>query len=132
MNSPTAYEFPDDISALTSSGLVYYRIKLENNDGRYAYSNIAVVKLNKTSGIQVWPSPFNYMVNITYNSSVNSTIGISLTDSRGSEVRQMTQAITRGLNQITLNNLDWLSPGVYFIRITDASGLFSYSQKLIR
>ena len=131
-NSPTNYGFPDDISAIATVGHIYYRIRVENLDGRYGYSNIAIIKLNNTSEIQVWPCPFDHTINITYNSTSNSTISIILRDAQGRDLSQFNQTVSYGFNQVTITNLNRLSTGTYFIRIADQSGLLCYTQKLVR
>ena len=131
-NSPTKYGFPDDISAITATGRIYYRIKVENLDGHYGYSNIAIIKLNNTSGIQVWPCPFDHTINITYNSTSNSTISIILRDAQGRDLRQFDQTVTHGLNQVAITDLNRLGSGTYFISIADKSGLLCYTQRLVR
>ena len=130
VNSLTEYSFNDDIQSLTGVGLVYYRIKASDNENRTAYSNIATVRLNKTAGVQVWPSPFSDYVNITYNSSANTKVEVSVVNSLGKAVKQGNYSVSRGLNQINMSGLETLSSGVYFIRITDKNTNEVYIQKI--
>lgn len=132
VNSTTHYQFPDDISSLLSAGLVYYRVKMENSDGRFAYSNIAVVKLGMSAGAQVWPNPFEHTLHISYASTTNSRIEVSLLDNYGKLFRQSLHTISRGLNQVSILGLDRLGTGIYFIRITDMDSRETYVQQLVK
>lgn len=129
VNTPTEYQHGDDIQGLGSS-IIYYRIKATDREGRYAYSNIATVRLNKTAGVQVWPNPFGDYVNITYNSSANTKVDVSVVNSLGKIVKQSSYTVSRGLNQISVNGLETMSSGIYFIRITDKNTNEVYIQKI--
>lgn len=131
-SSVTQYQTTDDIQALLSSNVVYYRIKAVDIDGRFTYSNVATVRLSKKAGVQVWPSPFGDDINITYNANANTKIEVSIVNSIGKVVRQSNYSVSRGLNQVSVNNLGSLSSGVYFIRITDKNSNEVYMQKLVK
>lgn len=130
LNTPTEYQQSDDIQSLSSASVVYYRIKAVDREGRIAYSNIATVRLNKTAGVQVWPNPFGDFVNITYNSSASTKVDVSVVNSLGKVVKQSNYSVSRGLNQISVNGLETLSSGIYFIRITDKNTNEVYIQKI--
>lgn len=130
LNTPTEYQQSDDIQSLSSASVVYYRIKAIDREGRIAYSNIATVRLNKTAGVQVWPNPFGDFVNITYNSSASTKVDVSVVNSLGKVVKQSNYSVSRGLNQISVNGLETLSSGIYFIRITDKNTNEVYIQKI--
>jgi hypothetical protein len=130
LNTPTEYVFTDNILNMQTVSIVYYRIKAMDNDNRYAYSNVAPVRLNKTAGVQVWPNPFNDFVNITYNASANTKVDVSVVNSLGKVVKQSNYNITRGLNQIAISGLETFTSGIYFIRITDKNTNEVYIQKI--
>lgn len=130
VNTPTQYNFSDDIQSINSSSIIYYRIKASDHEGRFAYSNIATVRLGKTAGVQVWPNPFGDFVNITYNASANTKVDVSLVNTLGKVVKQSNYSVTRGFNQIAVGGLETLSSGIYFIRITDKSTNEVYIQKI--
>jgi hypothetical protein len=130
LNTPTSYQFDDNILGLPSATIVYYRIKAMDNDSRFAYSNVTTVKLEKTTGVQVWPNPAGSFVNIAYNAASNTTIDISLMDGQGRLVRRESIKVSRGLNQFSINSLGTLPAGMYLIRITDKNTGKIYTEKI--
>lgn len=130
LNTPTEYFYTDDVQSLSSTSIVYYRIKAMDQESRFAYSNVVTVRLSKTAGIQVWPNPFGGFVNITYNSSTNTKVDISIINSVGKAMKQSNYSVNRGLNQVGINNLETLPSGIYFIRITDKNTNEVYIQKI--
>ncbi len=131
-NTVTQYQSSDDIQAMQNVNVIYYRIKAMDLDGRFTYSNVATVRLNKKAGVQVWPTVFNDNVSITYNASVNTKIEVRIMSSGGKIVRQANFNVSRGLNQLSVTSLGSLSSGIYFIRITDSNSNEVYIQKLVK
>ena len=130
VNTPTEYKYTDDIQSLPLTSFIYYRIKAMDNSSRFAYSNVASVRLSKTAGIQIWPNPVDNFVNITYNSSANTKLDISVVNTFGKVVKQINYSVYRGLNQIVVSGLETLSSGIYFIRVTDKNTNEVYMQKV--
>lgn len=131
-NTITEYQSSDNIQAVLSASILYYRLRATDIDGRYSYSNISIVRLSKKAGVQVWPSPFRDNISITYNASANSRIDVAIVNSVGKVIKQGNYNVSQGLNQLSINNLDGLVPGIYFIRITDKNSSETYIQKLTK
>ena len=129
-NTPTEYKFMDDIQNMPLTSVIYYRIKAMDNSGRFAYSNVATIRLNKTPGVQIWPNPVDSYVNISYNSSANTKLDISVINTLGKVVKQSSHTVYRGLNQIAVGGIETLSSGIYFIRITDKNTNEVFMQKI--
>ena len=130
VNTPTQYFFLTDIQSQQINNIVYYRIKAEDNIQRFAYSNIALLRISKTAGIRVWPNPVNDFANVTYNSGANAILNINVINGMGHIVKKNIYNVSRGLNQLTLNGLELLPSGYYFIRITDSNNNQVFSQKI--
>ncbi|MDZ4808160.1 MAG: T9SS type A sorting domain-containing protein [Bacteroidota bacterium] len=130
VNTPTEYKFMDDIQNMPLTSVVFYRIKAMDNNSRFAYSNVATIRLNKTAGIQIWPNPVDSYVNISYNSATNTKLDISVVNTIGKTVKQTNHTVYRGLNQIAVSGFEILSSGIYFIRITDKNTNEVYMQKI--
>lgn len=132
-NTITEYKSTDDITALQqTASVVYYRLRAIDVDGRFTYSNVVTVRLNKKAGVQVWPSPFKSNINISYNAAVNTTVEVSVISSSGKIVKQANYNVSRGINQLSVSELSSLSPGVYFVRITDKNTEETFMQKMIK
>ncbi len=55
---PQAYTFIHEDAALLNSGSLYYRLRQVDIDERSIYSNVIIVRINKTNGrIQIYPNP---------------------------------------------------------------------------
>lgn len=130
LNTPTEYQLMDNVQSLSGVNVVYYRIRAQDVEGRYAYSNIATVRLSKSAGVQVWPSPFAEFVNISYNAANNTKVDVSVVNGLGNVVKQNSFTVTRGVNQIAMSGLETLSSGIYFIRITDKNTNETFIQKI--
>ena len=132
VNTPTEYEFFNDIQNQALHNIIYYRIKAEDNIQRFAYSNIASVRLSKITGIRVWPNPFLNDISISYNGLSNGKADIRIVDNSGKVVWQSVFEISRGINQLSIKGLQTLPSGYYFINITDRGTNQSFVQKLIK
>jgi hypothetical protein len=130
LNTPTSYYYNDNVQNAGVNTTIYYRIKAMDTNGRYAYSNVVIIRLGKTATVQAWPVPFSDYVNISYTAISNSFIRVTLTNAVGKLVRQTTFNVNRGLNQLALNDLQSVSPGLYFLRITDLSTNQVYTRNI--
>lgn len=130
-NIPTTYTFTDQQRML--QGIVtYYRVLAEDNTNRYGYSNIILLRADKRSGTQFWPSPFDNTINISYSAAANSRITINLIDNMGKTIRQSDYSVMRGSNQLSLSDLEKLPRGIYFIRMHDLYSGESFVQELVK
>jgi hypothetical protein len=132
VNIPAEYKSTDDIQSLLSSNIIYYRIKAEDNNSRYAYSNIVTVRLSKVTGIQVWPNPFVSDVRISYKAAANTNLTVRMADNTGKTIIQNNVSVTRGLNQFSLSGIETLPSGIYLISITDNNTNERFVQKLMK
>lgn len=132
INIPTSYDFVSDIQNLSMHSIIYYRIKAEDNIQRFAYSNIASVRLSKVTGIKVWPNPFINEISISYNGVANGKADACITDNSGKVIWQNVFDISRGINQLSINGLQRLPTGYYIISITDRGTNQSFVQKLTK
>ncbi len=131
-NTLTEYKSSDDIQSAVSANLFYYRVKAIDIDGRFTYSNVVTVRLTKTAGILVWPNPFDNKISITYNSAANTKVEVSILNSAGKVIRNGNYSVSRGSNQISVDNLGELSSGFYMLRVTDLNSNESFVHKLTK
>ena len=130
LNVPTEYFHSDENLGLSLDNIIYYRIKAMDREGRFAYSNVVIIRANKNVDIKIWPNPVTDFVNITYIAPATTTIDVSILNSLGKTVRQSGYAVSRGLNQVSVNDLKDLSSGIYFIRIANKNANEVYVQKI--
>ena len=118
-NTRREYQVNDNISSVTQYAIIYYRVKLTDLDGKTRYSNVTAVRINKSLGTSVWPNPFSSVITINVTSSQATELAIRLTDVSGRTLLVKNQTAGRGVTQITLNELDKLSNGIYIVEVTE-------------
>ncbi len=127
----SVYKLADDVSVLTG-GIVYYRIKAVDIDGRYTYSTVAAVRFGIVKGIKVWPNPFTDKLTIAVASDKATTVQVSVIDNAGRVMLQQTYAVVKGSNQLNLGGLQVLAKGTYVIEVSDKEGNNRIVEKLVK
>lgn len=126
-----AYSFTDVLN--TNSPIVYYRLKMVDKDGQYAYSKIVAIKMNGTLNadeFSVFPNPFitDIKAIITSSSDAIATIRILSTD--GKEMLNRKVNVQKGDNVIVLNDFGSMSRGMYVMEVT--TGTEKFVKKIVK
>jgi hypothetical protein len=125
----SAYSFVD---SLPGAGTNYYRLKMIDRDLQYKYS--PVVSLNndqhRTFVEKVYPNPFVGDINMQVFTEKKQTVLIKVVDMGGKIILQKRQVWQRGASVITLDQLDKLQAGTYFIHLVTDTG--DYHNKIIK
>ena len=95
------YEFKDDLSSLGQyAGMIYYRLRQVDTDGKYTYSPVVEVSSSRTPGsVQLYPSypnPVRDVMTIEWYLPLSATVSISLYNLQGREVALIRKAQTEG------------------------------------
>ncbi len=112
------YNFIDELN--TNNAVVFYRLKIVDNDGQYKYSNIVSLKLQNNGSvdqIKVYPNPFVSNINIEFTSLQNESAVIRIINSDGKTVYKEQTQFTTGLNMITIPNMDKYSKSTYLVEV---------------
>ena len=61
----------------------YYRLKIIDRDGKFKYSDIVVIKVNRLNTaadgiVSVYPNPTNDKLNIVYQSSIEQSVHLNV------------------------------------------------------
>lgn len=113
----SSYEYNDPTIFGTSN--LYYRLKLINSQGGFAYSAVVSVRLNGTGdGFNVYPNPFIDAVTVKATTDSRGNLAIRLMDATGKLVREAAASVQAGTNFILLDNLSSLTKGIYYIQAT--------------
>ncbi len=128
---PKYYQLNDNTAGLTSNDVIYYRVKLVDQDGRVTYSNIVAVRISRKPGVTVWPNPFHSELTVSVTTEKETTIDVALIDVNGKLLKKVTQQVAKGISKINLRDLQQLPGGVYLVEITDKMAGTTY-QKLIK
>ncbi len=111
------YSFEDK----SASGLVYYRLKQLDFDGRFEYSHVLVVdNKSKEDRFVVAPNPVSDMLNIEYLGRNNDTRSIEIYDVFGKLIYQVSNDLQE--NEINTSNLQ---SGTYIWKINQNGNIQS-------
>jgi hypothetical protein len=127
-----SYSITNDISALSASKVIYYRIKAIDINGKITYSNMVAVRMFNVKIIKTWPNPVTDNLSVSFFSGYNSNLTLKILDASGAVVFSAGYKIVKGNNQISLTDLKTLSKGIYLMRIDDTTGNISATQKIIK
>ena len=119
-----AYNFLDN-SAIASGTPVYYRLKMIDLDGTYAYSKIVGQALDGTKVMTVYPNPVSGELSVISQSDL---VDIQLINLKGVTV------LAQNSERLKINNLDVsrLPVGTYIVRTKDIHGQIYKSKVTIQ
>ncbi|MCX6317458.1 MAG: T9SS type A sorting domain-containing protein [Bacteroidetes bacterium] len=118
-NSETAYAMNDNL-ANTDAPVVYYRLRMTDNDGSTSYSEIKMLRLTKqtqtTISLLTYPNPAVNDLKITLPATWQNKRAIfEIVNLNGQVVNRMENANT---SQTEMMNVAKLAPGLYVVRVT--------------
>ncbi|WP_221390890.1 T9SS type A sorting domain-containing protein [Dyadobacter sp. NIV53] len=112
-NSAGNYNYSDQ-NPITGTG--YYRLKMVDNDGSFAYSRIRSVQNEENLRTVLFPNPVSDKLTIE-TADWTSVTGVELINSLGQTIREMKgSTLQNNLSMVSVN------PGVYMIRISHKGG----------
>ncbi len=99
-----------------SASVYYYRLKQVDIDGRFSYSNIAIVrKAGNIKAVKIFPNPVQSQVNLEFSNAKGNYV-ISVFNQAGQEVISQKQSIMYGVQYVTISR-NTLASGNYFVRV---------------
>jgi hypothetical protein len=120
-NSGTSniYNITDaNLSAVKNNGIIYYRIKQIDVDGKFVYSDIKNVRLSeKGTLISLFPNPVQEFTTVKIDATEATDAIVTLINADGKQMQTSILKATKGLN---LHKLDMsnLSTGDYLLKVT--------------
>lgn len=102
------------------SSTVYYRLKQLDVDGRYTYSDVAMVSnpLGRPLAMVAFPNPFNSSMKIRFtHDAENDDATLELRDLNGKPVYKANVKLKAGENELETGDLSALNAGMYFMSI---------------
>ncbi len=108
-----------DVSAFY--GVNYYRLKIVDRDGSFEYSNMESVTFELIPFMEVVPNPVRDVLKIVGPVAGSDSGTLEIFDRSGSRVYLGTFSFENGLFQISTAEINALSLGIYYIKITGRS-----------
>lgn len=120
LNSNANYNYLD-ITA--QRGVNYYRLAIVDNNGNYTYSKTIMVNVDikGISVMVVYPNPFSTRVQIRVNADKAEKVAINIINSNGVLMSTQNAQTQVGDNNITINKVDALPGGVYYIEVVSST-----------
>lgn len=127
------YRYSDEGKNLKGRGVVFYRLKQVDMDGKFTYSEVLAVKLqSKNDGsLQVFPNPFADKLELRFSVSVDAVAEIRITDISGKLILINRTRVNKGPVQVKVGGLQQLQPGAYIAQLV-IDGIVVESQKVIK
>jgi hypothetical protein len=80
--------------------------------------------------VRTWPNPFDEQLTVLLRSSSSDNVIIRLHNIEGQEVFSHFYPISKGLNELKIDELYDSPPGIYFLSLIGNS--FSFKEKVIK
>jgi SdrD B-like domain/Secretion system C-terminal sorting domain len=130
-NTVTKYTGTDNLKDIVNSSTIFYRIAAIDIDGKTGYSNVIAVNINQAVSLQVWPNPFAGQINIKVSVKAPKPLFVKVYGTTGQLVSSSVFSTTRGMNFISIKDMDRLPTGLYHVEmILDNERILS--QKMIK
>jgi hypothetical protein len=121
-NFKLSYDFSDIASAGSTN---YYRLKQIDKDGKFAYSNIVLIRKENTANtgdLQIYPNPAKNILNVKISLADDSHVKLSVTDMAGKIILGKSMSAAKGENIIQLD-ISHVSAGSYLIKTVFGNGI---------
>lgn len=125
-----AYTYSDQ--NIVKPGHYSYRLKQIDFDGKYAYSSVAEIDVNKPTKYflsQNYPNPFNPSTTIEFSTPERSHVSLKVYDVLGNEVATLVDGWMESTNHKVVFDAGKLASGIYYYTL--ATGNFTSTKKLI-
>ena len=114
------YNFSD--ASAGTGATVFYRIKARNTAGQSLLSKVIIIQTGFAEGaLDVSPVPATGHATITWASTGNNILHITLFNVAGNAVLSRQYRLKRGLNELQLTDLQHLPNGIYFVKASDGA-----------
>ncbi|RYY46520.1 MAG: T9SS type A sorting domain-containing protein [Chitinophagaceae bacterium] len=124
-----AYRFQDANAVLTTAAkTIYYRIRMVDINGSYAYSTVAVAKIGKGMNFiaEAHPNPFTDKIVLKLSAVKAQQVDIKLLDKSGRLIFTTNRYIPAGLSLATLTeHVSKLAAGTYILTLQTTDGISS-------
>lgn len=100
--------------------LNYYRLKIQDINGTLSFSEVIRLENPRAhASVEVYPSPFHSQLAIRYEADAPGTLHICFSDMYGRIIRNIVAEHDGSEQRFSLDYLDHLTMGIYFVRLQD-------------
>jgi hypothetical protein len=104
-NSISFYQYADEEVYKSRESIVYYRLKMNDLNGKYSYSQVVALKLGEKQTVQIFPNPTKQNLNVQITNSINSAVNstVEVLDYLGRVVINKNIKVILGTQNVELN-----------------------------
>ncbi|MCX6208534.1 MAG: M43 family zinc metalloprotease [Bacteroidetes bacterium] len=126
-NNSAFYQFSDDNAYKQNTNNLYYRLKMNDNNGKYTYSNIVALKIGEKQAVNLYPNPAKEFVNIQITSSANTATNntIQIIDYLGRVIMDKKVIVATGTQSFEINT-STLPKANYMVLIKNESEIKAF------
>jgi len=130
----TEYSISHELSSVPETGMLYYRIRLDDLDGKFYYSNTITLRRSSSDKEQVlvFPCPFSDHLLVDYQASEEGEVELSLFDWSGRALHTSNFDVQEGSQRFTIKELQVLPAGTYLLRVEELSSGSVFVQKVLK
>lgn len=126
-NVEIAYSYTDGDAGIQSTTIIYYRLKMVDNNGQYSYSKIISLALNKNINVFLFPNPVKQILNIRLTTTDANPTLIQIMDLSGKVIFSKKQVGSQNSN-ITIDVKQWKAQ-VYILKVINSKNETLSTQK---
>lgn len=109
-------------TTLANNGASYYRLKMEDKDGKFTYSPIKKINCDSRDVVTVGPNPTTSALTISFQLQKKTDVIVRLLDARGSLLESKKVVAMQGLS-VERMNLSKYPAGSYMVTLSYADGM---------
>jgi hypothetical protein len=127
------YGFADAGLSHRTETKVYYRLQLNDVDGKYSFSKVIMFSLTQqqAGSLRIYPNPAVNEVTLAINMEKAATTQLLLTDMKGTIVKKLNPSFGAGNNNLSIDCSSYAS-GTYLLTIIMADGVRMNEKLIIR
>jgi hypothetical protein len=123
------YSTPDAnaLKLFNANPVIYYRLKMLDNDGKFKYSGIVTIKPGKLPSLEVMvaPNPFTDKLQLQIQTGAAGIVRINIMDVSGKLIDTRSKYLNTGGNLVEIPSLAHLQNGIYIVEV-ELNGLRQY------
>jgi len=121
--SGNSYRFTD--GETVKSGTRYYRLKIVDRDGSFAYSLIRPVVFESELKWDIYPNPSSGLFNFVYQLNSNEQVELKVFDVSGRQIKQLSRSGTGFVQKLEIDLRDKALPSGIYLLQADAGEIHS-------
>jgi Secretion system C-terminal sorting domain len=122
--SISTYTYTDRESLNNNAPVIYYRLKMNDRDGKFYYSEIVSIRNKKGASFVIdnLVNPVKDRLSFTLTTKTAGIVNVQLTDANGKIVASKSMQVSAGSTTVNMPETAAMAKGIYFLKIITADG----------